>query len=234
MMIFCSVPKIITHRPKGGSMILKELKIQTWIGDPTNCYIIFDEDSKETMVIDPAGDVEKIVEMIHILKGNLKYIYLTHCHGDHIAGVTGLKEQCGGKILIHRLDSEGLNDVNINLSTIIDLPPIELEADSRIDDNDLIHLGELEFKVIHTPGHTKGSTSLYCAKHECVFSGDTMFRGTWGRTDLPTGSMEDIMDSIIHKLLILPDNTIVYPGHGKATMIQEEKPIYLELKPKLY
>ena len=144
------------------------------------------------------------------------------------------KEQCGGKILIHRLDSEGLNDVNINLSTIIDLPPIELEADSRIDDNDLIHLGELEFKVIHTPGHTKGSTSLYCAKHECVFSGDTMFRGTWGRTDLPTGSLEDIMDSIIHKLLILPDNTIVYPGHGKATMIQEEKPIYLELKPKLY
>ena len=220
----------IWHVPKGGTMILKELKIQTWIGDPTNCYIIFDEESKETMVIDPAGDVEKIVDMLHILKGSLKYIYLTHCHGDHIAGVTELKRQCGGKILIHRLDSEGLNDVNINLSTIIDLPPIELEADSRIDDNDVIHLGNLKFKVIHTPGHTKGSTSLYCEKEGCIFSGDTLFRGTWGRTDLPTGSMEDI----IHKLLILPDNTIVYPGHGKATMIQEEKPIYLELKPKLY
>ena len=223
------------QKTKGGNMILKERKINTWIGDPTNCYIIFDEDSKETMVIDPAGDVDEIVDMIrNILKGNLKYIYLTHCHGDHIAGVTELKNQCGGKVLIHRFDSEGLNDININLSAIIDLPPIELEADSRIDDNDLIHLGELELKVIHTPGHTKGSTSLYCEKEGCVFSGDTMFRGTWGRTDLPTGSIEDIMDSITNKLLKLPDDTIVYPGHGKATMIKEEKPIYLELKPKLY
>ena len=218
----------------GGNMILKERKINTWIGDPTNCYIIFDEESKETIVIDPAGDVDKIVEMIHILNGNLKYIYLTHCHGDHIAGVTELKNQCGGKVLIHRFDSEGLNDLSINLSAIIDLPPIELEADSRIDDDDLIHLGELELKVIHTPGHTKGSTSLYCEKEGCVFSGDTMFRGTWGRTDLPTGSIEEIMDSITNKLLKLPDDTIVYPGHGKATMIKEEKPIYLELKPKLY
>ena len=215
-------------------MILKELKIQTWIGDPTNCYIILDENSKEIMVIDPAGDVDKIIEMINILNGKLKYIYLTHCHGDHIAGVSELKEKMGGKILIHRFDSEGLNDVNINLSTVIDLPPIELEADSRIDDNDLIHLGELEFKVIYTPGHTKGSSSLYCKEQECLFSGDTMFRGTWGRTDLPTGSINDIMDSIVNKLLKLPDDTIVYPGHGKATMIKEEKTIYLELKPKLY
>ncbi len=222
------------QKTKGGNMILKELKIQTWIGDPTNCYIILDENSKEIMVIDPAGDVDKIIEMINILNGKLKYIYLTHCHGDHIAGVSELKEKMGGKILIHRFDSEGLNDVNINLSTVIDLPPIELEADSRIDDNDLIHLGELEFKVIYTPGHTKGSSSLYCKEQECLFSGDTMFRGTWGRTDLPTASIDDIMDSIVNKLLKLPDDTIVYPGHGKATMIKEEKPIYLELKPKLY
>lgn len=83
-------------------MILKELKINTWIGDPTNCYIILEEKSKELMVIDPAGDVDKIVEMIQILKGNLKYIYLTHCHADHILGVTELKNRCGGKVLIHR------------------------------------------------------------------------------------------------------------------------------------
>ena len=215
-------------------MILKELRIKTWVGDPTNCYIVFDEDSKETMVIDPAGDIDEIIKMIGILKGNLKYIYLTHCHGDHIAGVSELKEKCGGKILIHRFDSEGLNNVNINLSKIIDLPPIELEADSRLDDNDLIHLGNLEFKVIHTPGHTKGSSSLYCEKEECLFSGDTLFRGTWGRTDLPTGSIIDIMNSITNKLLKLPDDTIVYPGHGKPTIIKEEKPIYLELKTKLY
>ena len=147
-------------------MILKELKIYTFIGEATNCYIIFDEQSKEIMCIDPAGDVDKIE--------NLK--------------------RCGGKILIHRIDAIGLNDAKINLSEIIGLPEIELEADSRIDDNDLIHLGNLEFRVIHTPGHTAGSTSLYCEKEKCLFSGDTIFCGTWGRTDLPTSSREDIMN----------------------------------------
>lgn len=195
-------------------MILKELKIRTWIGDPTNCYIILDEESKETMVIDPAGDCDKIVDMLEILKAKLKYIYLTHCHGDHIGAVTELKNRCGGRILIHRLDSEGLNDKTINLSgVVVDLPEIELEADSRVDDGDLLHLGNLEFKVIHTPGHTKGGSSLYCEKEKCLFSGDTLFRGTWGRTDLPTSSREEIMDSIVNKLMKLPDETIVYPGH---------------------
>lgn len=215
-------------------MVLKELKIKTWIGDPTNCYIVVDDKSKETMVIDPAGDVDEIEKLINILNGKLKYIYLTHCHGDHILGVTELKNRCGGKILIHREDAVGLNDRNINLSGIINISEIELEADSRIDDNDLIHLGNLEFRVIHTPGHTKGSTSLYCEKENCLFSGDTLFRGTWGRTDLPTSSREDIINSIVKKLMILPDETIVYPGHGMMTKIKEEKPIYLELKPKKY
>lgn len=87
-------------------MILKELKIDTWIGDPTNCYIILDEESKETLVIDPAGDAEKIKNLIDILQGKLKYIYLTHCHADHIMGVTELKKLCGGTVLIHREDAE--------------------------------------------------------------------------------------------------------------------------------
>ena len=215
-------------------MILKKLKIKTWVGDPTNCYVIFDENSKEIMVIDPAGESQRVVDMINILEGKLKYIYLTHCHGDHIAGVNELKRRCGGKILIHRIDSEGLNNVDINLSEYIGLPDIELEADSRVDDNDLIHLGDLEFRVIHTPGHTVGSTSLYCEKEKCLFSGDTIFAGTWGRTDLPTSSREDIMNSIVNKILVLPNDTFIYPGHGKATMLKDEKPIYLELKPKMW
>lgn len=215
-------------------MILKELKINTWVGDLTNCYIVFDEKSKETIVIDPGGEVDKIGNMLDILNAKVKYIYLTHCHGDHIGGVNDLKKKYGGKILIHRIESENLNNPQINLCNYIGMADIELDVDSRVDDKDLIHIGDIELEVIYTPGHTKGGTSLYCAKQKMLFSGDTLFKGTWGRTDLPTSSLEDIMDSIINRLLVLPDDTIVYPGHGKATMIKEEKPIYLELKPKKY
>lgn len=214
-------------------MILKELKINTWAGEPTNCYIVFDENSKEAMVIDPAGDVEKIIEMLDILKAKLKYIYITHCHGDHIGGVKSLQEQKQGKILIHRLDAPGLNNQNISLTDYMGTPPIYLESNSVVDDGDLLHLGNLEFKVIHTPGHTCGGSSLYCEEESLVFTGDTLFRGTWGRTDLPTSNFKDIMDSITNKLMQLPEETIVYPGHGKSTMIREERPIYFELKPRL-
>lgn len=208
-------------------MILKRLKIKTWAGALTNCYIVFDEDSKEIMVVDPAGDVDRIVQMIDILGGNLKYIYLTHCHGDHIGGVSELQEKKGGRILIHRDDAEGLNNPDINMTDYIGIKnDINLGADSRIDDGDLLHLGNLEFTVIHTPGHTKGGSSLYCDEQKLLFSGDTLFRGTWGRTDLPTADFKQIMNSITNKLMILPEDTIVYPGHGKSTMIGEEKSIY--------
>lgn len=215
-------------------MILKRLKVETSLGEPTNCYIVTDEKTKETLVIDPGGEADKIIEMLDILEAKLKYIYLTHCHADHIGATIELKNIKGGKILIHREDAEGLNDENINLSECINMGEIELEADSRVNEDDLIHIGNLEFKVIHTPGHTKGSSSLYCQEENLLFSGDTLFRGAWGRTDLPTSSFEAIIKSICNKLMMLPDETIVYPGHGKSTLIKEEKPIYLELKPREY
>lgn len=214
-------------------MILKELKIDTWAGDATNCYIVQDENSKETMVIDPAGDIEKIVEMLDILQAKLKYIYLTHCHGDHIGGVTELKNRYGGKVVTHRNSAENLLHSEITLTSYIGFSRETVEVDARVDDEDLLHLGELEFRVIYTPGHTSGGSCLYCEEEKLLFSGDTLFRGTWGRTDVPTGSFEDIINSITKKLMVLPDETIVYPGHGKSTMIREEKPIYLELKPRL-
>ena len=214
-------------------MILKELKIETWIGDATNCYIVQDEKSKETMVIDPAGDVDKIVEMLDILQAKLKYIYLTHCHGDHIGGVKELKQRCGGQVVAQRLAAENLLDINVNLTSYIGIGGLTIETDARVDDNDLLHLGDLEFKVIYTPGHTSGGSCLYCEEEKLLFSGDTLFRGTWGRTDVPTGDFENVISSISKKLMVLPDETIVYPGHGKSTMIREEKPIYLELKPRL-
>lgn len=212
-------------------MVLKRLKINTVLGEPTNCYIVADEEKKEAMVIDPAGEPQKIIDMINVLRVTVKYIYLTHCHGDHIGAVNQIKKQTGAKLLIHRIESQNLNNPEVNLVEYIGMSPIPEEEVARVDEGDLIHIGDIEFRVIHTPGHTNGGSSLYCEKEQMIFTGDTLFRGTWGRTDLPTGSLTQIMDSIINKLLILPMDTFVYPGHGKSAILKEEAPIYLELKP---
>ena len=213
-------------------MILKRVKVNVGAIMGVNSYIVQDENSKETMVIDPGNCSEGLMEILDAMHVKVKYILLTHCHADHIGGVTKVKEKYGGKILIHRIDADGLRNPDINLSKHIGLDPISIEEDARLNGGDLIHVGDLEFKVIHTPGHTAGSISVYCEQEKMLFSGDTLFRGSWGRTDLPTSSFEDIINSITNKLMILPADTIVYPGHGKSTIIREEEPIYLEMKQK--
>lgn len=167
-------------------MILKRIKIETMIGNSTNCYIIADESKKEAMVIDPAGDCDRIVEMLDILDIKLKYIYLTHCHADHIGALEELKKRTDAKILIHRIESENLRNTEVNLTSNLGMKNVEIEADSRVDEGDTLHVGDIEFKVIHTPGHTNGSTSLYSEEFKLLFSGDTLFKGTYGRYDLPT------------------------------------------------
>lgn len=214
-------------------MILKRIKVQMKFVGETNCYVIIDETQKKAMVIDPAGEVPKIIEILDTLGAELVYIYLTHCHADHINGVNELKKEKGGKVLIHRKGRENLENRVPVLAEYIGLPPIYLKEDSIVDDDDILHVGDLEFRVIYTPGHTDDGTSLYCEKEEMLFSGDTLFKGAWGRVDLPTSDFDSIMNSIIKKLLILPENTIVYPGHGKPTRIGDEKPIYLEAKPNI-
>lgn len=214
-------------------MILKRIKVQMKFVGETNCYIIVDETQKKAMVIDPAGEVPKIIEILDTLGAELVYIYLTHCHADHINGVNELKKEKGGKVLIHRKGRENLENRVPVLAKYIGLPPIYVKEDSIVDDDDILHVGDLEFRVIYTPGHTDDGTALYCEKEEMLFSGDTLFKGAWGRVDLPTSDFDSIMNSIINKLLILPENTIVYPGHGKPTRIGDEKPIYLEAKPNI-
>lgn len=214
-------------------MILKKIKVPVKFVGETNCYIITDEREKESIVIDPAGCVDKIVTNLENLDSKLKYIYLTHCHADHIMGVNELKERKGGQVLIHRNGRENLKRGFPILAEYIGIPPIHLKEDTIVDDGDTIHVGNISFDVIFTPGHTNDGTSLYCKEEGMLFSGDTMFKGTWGRVDLPTGSLEEIMNSITQKLITLPDETIVYPGHGNPTRIKDEKTIYLELKPNI-
>ncbi len=198
----------------------------------TNCYIIQDEITKETMVIDPGGEVDKIAQMLDTLNAKVKYILLTHCHGDHIGGVNSLKEKYGGKVLVHIEDEPGLKNPNINLGDYIGLGTITVEADSRLNHDDLIHVGDIEFRVLHTPGHTKGGICLYLEKEKILFSGDTIFRGSWGRTDLPTSNFESIINSITEKIMVLPEDTIIYPGHRKINNVKRGRTNLFRIKTK--
>ena len=121
------------------------------------------------MVIDPAGDVDQIIELTKTLEARVKYIYLTHCHADHTAGVNELRSLTNAKVLIHRADAQGLEDDKINLATYIGLNEIIIKDVLRVDDKDKIHVGQLEFLVIHTPGHTVGGSSLFCKEEKLLF-----------------------------------------------------------------
>ena len=147
-----------------------------------------------------------------------------------MAGVTELKEKVGGKVLIHRNDEPGLKNPLVNLAEYVDLGTVIVEADSRLDDNDLIHIGNIEFKVIHTPGHTSGGICLYSEEEKLLFSGDTLFRGSWGRTDLPTSNFVEIINSITEKLMVLPEDTIVYPGHRKINNDKRRRTYLFRIK----
>lgn len=214
-------------------MILKQIEVKSsLINDYTNCYIMQDEETKEAICIDPGGSIEKIIEMLRILNAKLKYIYLTHSHMDHIEKAEELKDIYGGEILISRKGAENINNPEINLSS---MSGVELytTVDSRVDDKDILHIGKIELEVILTPGHTNDGTSLYCKEEGIVFTGDTLMYMGYGRTDFPTGNLRELKKSL-KRLFALPENTFVYPGHGIATTIGDEKGDNYDTKIKRY
>lgn len=194
----------------------------------TNMYVVADEETKEGILIDAAGGIDKIYNYVENMNIKLKYVILTHCHGDHIAGLKELRKNYPRiKVVINEDDKVGLTDDTINLCSFLGLPENYVEADILVKDGDILEFGGLKATIIHTPGHTAGSMSILIK--DAVFTGDTMFKRVYGRTDLKTGSEREIMWSIKDKLLKLPDNTIVYPGHGAITIIREEKEFYDKL-----
>jgi len=176
----------------------------------TNCFIVGDAQTEEAVVIDPGFDsvseAKSILEEIERNRFRVKFIINTHGHPDHTSGNKTMKEVTGASILIHEYDAQLLRNPS---------------ADKTIREGDIIELGEVKLRVLHTPGHSKGSIALLSA--DVVFSGDTLFAGGIGRYDLPGGSLEEIMNSLKNKLLILPDHLKVYPGHGPVTTIGEER-----------
>ncbi|MDD2447053.1 MAG: MBL fold metallo-hydrolase [Tissierellia bacterium] len=186
-----------------------------------NCYIVYSNKTKDTIVIDPGGDAGEIIKFIDENNLNLKYIVLTHGHGDHIGGVPELKSYYNVPLLIHEDDVELLIDCNKNLSNMMAMGCIEMHPDAELKHNDVIEFGDINAQVLHTPGHTKGGISLKIANN--VISGDTLFNSSIGRSDLYGGNTETLIDSIKSQLMTLPEDTIVLPGHGLPTSIKFEK-----------
>ena len=183
----------------------------------TNCYVVADKASGEACIIDPGGDPAKIKDYLRRNRMNLRFIINTHGHGDHIAA----NSQFSTPIYIHSLDADFLADPALNLSKMFIFGIKSPKASRLLEDGDVIKLGKLELEILHTPGHSPGSISVHV--DGAVFTGDALFAGGIGRTDLPHGDMDLLMASITGKLFKLDDDIRIYPGHGPQSTIGEEK-----------
>ena len=183
-----------------------------------NCYIVGSESNKEGVIIDPGANAKEILNSVSRLGLDIKLIVITHGHPDHVGAVKEVKEATGAEVVIHADDAGSLRWISLRRIFGISHPP---PPDKLLKDGDSINVGDLHFLVLHTPGHSRGGICLL--GHGVVFSGDTLFNHAIGRTGFPTSSHSQLMNSIYIKLMVLPDNTVVYPGHGPDTTIGDER-----------
>lgn len=174
-----------------------------------NCYLVYDENSLEALVVDPGAEGEKICRELNALALKVKYIVNTHGHYDHVDANDKVRKATGALLYLHKADSAMLQEEGLTA------------ADGYFEDGDSLNVGNLHWEVRHTPGHSKGGICL--VGEGVCFSGDTLFAGTIGRTDFPGGSLSEMMGSLKTKLLDLPDDCVIYPGHGPQTTMGREK-----------
>lgn len=202
------------------------MKIHTFVVGKfyTNCYVVTCEQTNDAIIVDPGFDnnreAEEVLMLIMTNELNLKLIVNTHGHPDHTCGNGIIKEKFKVPILIHTLDAHMLGEIGRRIADFLGFEKSSPPADKLLSDGDLLSFGKVVLRVMHTPGHSHGSISLLGEKE--IFTGDTLFMGSIGRTDFPEGSEKEMKKSL-EKLALLPDNFVVYPGHGPATTIGEEK-----------
>jgi len=202
-------------------MILRALEVGPFA---SNCYIVGSEATKEGMIIDPGAEAEVILNDVRQLGLNIKLIVATHAHIDHVGALRRVKEATGAEFAMHEAEASGGTMQGMARMLGLLMPgasdPLP-EPERTLKEGDLIEIGDLSFSVIHTPGHSPGGISLY--GQGVVFSGDTLFNFGIGRFDFPGCSYEELMDGIHNKLMTMPDETIVLPGHGPQTTIGAER-----------
>lgn len=202
-------------------MILKQLVVGPFA---SNCFIVGSESTKRGMIIDPGADAGTILQTVDRLGLSIVWILVTHIHPDHIGALKPVKERTGAKFAIHEAEGGGGGFGGFShaaASAMMGFLGRLPRPDKLLEDGDVLDIDDLHFTVLHTPGHSPGGISL--AGHGVVFSGDTLFNCGIGRTDFPGCSYDQLMESIHNKLMTLPDDTIVYPGHGPETTIGDER-----------
>lgn len=188
----------------------------------TNCYFVYEEGKKEALVFDPADKGDYIFEGLKNKGFTVAAILLTHGHFDHIWGLEALKELTGAKVYAYEEEKEVCENASVNVSKGAGRP-CAVKADFYLKDGEEITIAGISLKLVATPGHTKGSCCYYFEGDKILISGDTLFQESVGRTDLPTGSMGTLVRSVREKLLALPEDVKVYPGHGESTTIGHER-----------
>lgn len=195
------------------------MKVERFSSEPlkSNCYLVHDQ--KEGLIIDPGGISQELLDFLQTQKVQVKAIINTHGHGDHIAGNSWIMEHTGAPLWIHEEEAEYLSDPALNLGTLLGLEFPPVKAERFLAHGDLIFVGKKQLKVLHTPGHTPGGICLFSPGF--LISGDTLFKSSAGRWDLPRGNRDLLQQSLL-RLARLPLDTIVYPGHGESTTIRDE------------
>jgi len=196
-----------------------------------NCSIIGDPATREAIVLDPGDEIGRIMDLIGRHKLIVKAIFSTHAHIDHVGGLQKLHTYTGAPVMMHSADLPLYHGMEEQAAFLGVAPPPITEIHQMLRDGDALHWGNLQAQVIHTPGHTPGSSCLFLPAGAGdvqltaprLFAGDTLFAGSIGRTDLWGGSFDEIMDSLVNKVMALPDETIVHPGHGLDTTVGEER-----------
>ena len=188
-----------------------------------NCSVFGDEASREGLVVDPGDQIDDVLEIIERHGLHVKAIIITHAHIDHIGGAQKLKRATGAPVYMNLNDMELQKGLDRQAAWLGVEPPEPVAIDAPARDGDRLLIGATELHVLHTPGHTQGSISLWIPAEEKLVAGDTLFRDSIGRTDLPGGDGRQILRSIHDKLLPLPEQTVVIPGHGAKTTIGREK-----------